>query len=107
MAGLLYKDFVAVHGKRIALGLVLTTVLLMLFCVFCTVDDIVLLVGGTVIWVSVLLPLTVPMYIENAVGAHRYIVAVSESEKLAEDVVKQITSVVQIFWKMSVNHLKG
>lgn len=96
MAGLLYKDFVAVHGKRIALGLVLVTVLLMLFCVFCTVDDIVLLVGGTVIWVSVLLPLTVPMYIENAVftadtgkkkKAYLFSLPVSKRQQVAEKYV--------------------
>ncbi len=69
MTGLLYKDFVAIRGKRIAAVLVFVTLLILLFSVICRSDEVILVVGAMVIWTSLMLPLAVPLYVENAIFA--------------------------------------
>lgn len=67
MGGLLYQDFVAVCGKRIAAGLLLITLLLLLFSAGARSEEGILIVGALVICASLILPLTVPLFLESAI----------------------------------------
>lgn len=67
MAGLLYKDFVAVHGKGIVAGLLLVTLALLLLPAWSRSEEGILMAAAIVICISLLLPLAVPLYLETAV----------------------------------------
>ncbi|MBO5284186.1 MAG: ABC-2 transporter permease [Lachnospiraceae bacterium] len=67
MTGLLYKDFVAVHGKGIAAGLLLVTLALLTMPVWNRSEEGILTAAAIVICISLLLPLAVPLYLETAV----------------------------------------
>lgn len=66
MAGLLYKDFVAVKGKV----LVSVALLVMLFFVVCSIvvtsENFFIMTGAMLIWVLFMLPLSVPLTLMDA-----------------------------------------
>lgn len=71
MAGLLYKDFVAVHGKIYAAVLLVVTILLAIFPIVplpVTVrEDAAIVVGALVVMAGTILPLIVVFSLENNV----------------------------------------
>ncbi len=71
MAGLLYKDFIAVHGKIYVAVLLVITVLLALFPVVpispTVREEIAIVVGALVAIAATVLPLIVVFYLENSV----------------------------------------
>lgn len=65
MAGLLYKDFVAVHGKQFVPGLLAVTLLLAGLCITGIDAEVVIAVQALVFFASGILFLSIPMYFEN------------------------------------------
>ena len=65
MAGLLYKDFIAIHGKCIVIAMAILSAFLMVTVVCVSSEDFILIAGAAFLILSMILPLLVPMCVEN------------------------------------------
>lgn len=65
MTGLLYKDFIAIHGKRIVIAMTILSAFLAGFTVCVSSEDFILVAGAAFLMLCMTLPLMIPVCVEN------------------------------------------